>query len=146
MTHRKNLLKEMALVDKCPECGQKPEFKPDSHHLYQGRDYGPVYECPCGARVGCHKGTKVPLGTVANEATRKARKDAHAWFDQLWQDPIHKLTRKEAYKWLASVVDVDIEDCHIGQFNVEQCLKVCEAAKARNPLLPDSESFMELIL
>ena len=37
-----------------------------------------IYQCQnCNARVGCHKGTKRPLGNVANEMLRLKRMETH---------------------------------------------------------------------
>ena len=46
----------------CLYCEQPATFRPTSSHVY-ARDYGPLWECrECKAWVGCHKGTKQPLG------------------------------------------------------------------------------------
>lgn len=44
------------------------------------------YQCQnCNARVGCHKGTKRPLGNVSNEVLRLKRKETHQVFDAFWK-------------------------------------------------------------
>lgn len=130
----------------CPHCGKQPKLKPDSRHLYGGRDFGPVWECECGARCGCHKGTNKPLGTVADAATRKARNDAHAWFDQLWQDKRVFQSRREAYAWLQTQMFMTKKECHIAKMDIDQCKRVCELAKAKNPLLAVlGKEFQELL-
>lgn len=78
------------------------------------------YLCkPCDAFVGCHKGSNQPLGTLANKALREQRKLAHATFDPLWKNGPYG--RGEAYRRLASKMQLSREDCHIGMFNLEQC-------------------------
>ena len=88
----------------CQYCGADAVLT-SSAEIYGGRDYGKIYICrPCGAYVGCHKGTEVPLGTLANEELRAARKAAHAAFD-----PIHKKgykRRDRAYWWLAEKLNI----------------------------------------
>lgn len=117
----------------CPYCGKLSVFMPTSEKLYRGTDFGPAYACePCGAWVGCHKGTRHALGRLANAELRKAKIAAHAAFDQLWKrkmarDQIHKhAARSAGYAWLAKQLDVPTADCHIGMFDVERCRRVVE--------------------
>ena len=81
----------------------------------------------CWAYCGCHPGSDRPLGTLANEATRKARMKAHAAFDPLWKEGTMK--RADAYAWLAGVLEIGGDVCHIGMFSVDQCLRTVEACK-----------------
>lgn len=78
------------------------------------------YSCKyCDAYVGCHKGTDKPLGRLANKELRKAKKAAHRAFDPLWR--FGDMKRREAYKWLAETLNIDVSDCHIGMFDIEAC-------------------------
>lgn len=76
----------------------------------------------CSAYVGCHPNTKNSLGRLANAELRKWKSIAHKAFDPLWRDGHMK--RSEAYQALATEMDIEKKDCHIGMFNVEQCKKV----------------------
>lgn len=82
----------------------------------------------CKAYVGCHRngdGTK-PLGRLANAELRLAKRKAHMAFDPLWKEG--RMTRPEAYKWLADKLGINRRNCHIGMFEVGLCLltvKVC---------------------
>ena len=81
------------------------------------------YVCtPCDARVGTHAGTGRPLGRLANADLRKAKVNAHNALDPYWQDG--RMTRTEAYRRLAELMDIPIEECHIGEFTLEQCERV----------------------
>jgi len=83
------------------------------------------YRClPCGAFVGCHKGTINPLGRLANSELREAKKSAHTAFDPLWKSGEKK--RGGAYAWLADKLGIDVKDCHIGMFDVDMCKRVVE--------------------
>ena len=83
----------------------------------------------CGAYVGTHKNTNnKPLGILANDELRKAKRRAHADFDPLWRDG--NLKRKDAYKKLSEYLGIERKDCHIGLFEIETCIKVCEFVKA----------------
>ena len=89
---------------------------------------------PCGAHVGCHPGTKNPLGSLANEELRKARQQAHSSFDSLWQSVVSQevpkhLARTRGYAWLFEQLNLSKEDCHIGMFDVDMCRRVVEVCK-----------------
>lgn len=114
----------------CPDCGKAGE-------LVTGRDVYPhrkdlwgrlLWQCaPCGTRVSCHPGSKRPLGDMAGESLRHMRGRAHSWFDKLWQEGYMK--RNRAYKWLAKAMNIDKDDCHIAQFNENQCWQVIVHSK-----------------
>jgi hypothetical protein len=92
----------------------------------------------CNAYVGCHDagygqgdGTTA-LGRLANAELREAKNMAHESFDQLWKNAANKgQARKDAYAWLASAMKVDINDCHIGMMDVEQCCKVVDLVEQK---------------
>lgn len=95
----------------------------------------------CDAYVGVHKGTDKPLGRLADDALRKAKREAHKYFDNLWQRKLIKrrkergpeykkfYARGSGYKWLATQMGLESKDCHIGMFDVEQCNRVVEICK-----------------
>ncbi len=92
----------------------------------------PIYACmPCRAWVGCHPGTTIPLGRLADGALRKAKMAAHEAFDPLWKDGPMK--RKAAYGWLAGRLGLRVEDTHIGMFDAETCAKVVEECRNWSP-------------
>lgn len=89
-----------------------------------------VWVCSeCLTRVGCHPGTASPLGTMADEKTRRRRIDAHMAFDALWSRDWRKngkMSRTAAYRWLAS--EMDLEEIHIGELGIEDCERVIRAS------------------
>lgn len=100
-----------------------------------GRPYGDwpwAYRCSCcGAYVGMHPFTAIPLGTLADGPTREARKRAKAAFNPLWQSG--QMTRSAAYAWLAGQLGIDrVDDCHIGWFDVLTCDRVVMACARRS--------------
>lgn len=114
---------------KCPYCKRFAKLV-ESSEIYNGsRDYGYLYFCDCDPEyvyVGCHKGTKKPLGTLANKELRSLRKDLHIIFDQRWENG--KCQRTNSYRWLAKQMGITNNKCHIGKFNKEQCeeaLMIC---------------------
>lgn len=89
-----------------------------------GREYGDwpwAYLCTgCGAYVGLHPFTAIPLGTLATAEIRDARKRAKAAFNPLWQ--LNGMSRHQAYERLASAMGIsDVNTCHIGWFDADQC-------------------------
>lgn len=91
-----------------------------------------MWLCSCGAYTGCHAGTDQPLGRPAGPETRRARQDAHAAFDRLWEakmkrDQISKTKARGAgYLWLAGQLDLDPEECHIGSMTAAYARRVVD--------------------
>lgn len=109
----------------CSYCGQITNLVQGSE-IYQRNDkpYSKkyFYYCKeCDAYVGCHPGTKNPLGIVANKRLRQLRKLCHGSFDKIWKNKY--LSRSKAYTWLASELNIPPSQCHIGMFDEQMCLK-----------------------
>jgi hypothetical protein len=103
----------------CPDCKCDTELI-DSIKIYIKKSYGMAYRCPvCYAYVGCHKNTTIALGRVAGKRLRKAKKEAHKYFDMIWKN--ENLTRPETYNWLSETLNINKGLCHIGMFNLRQC-------------------------
>lgn len=81
---------------------------------------------PCDAYVGTHSNSRYhkPLGRLANAELRQAKQAAHRLFDPKWM--IGGMTRKGAYLWLAGQLDIPLDDCRIGQFDVGMCEQVID--------------------
>jgi hypothetical protein len=114
----------------CPYC-RKPTERvggdviypryPDLHAKW-------FYLCrPCDAYVGCHPGSDNPLGSPANEATRRARRAAHLAFDRVWK--CGWMPRSSAYRWMAHALNIRPNDMHIGMFLPARCRMVEETVK-----------------
>lgn len=94
------------------------------------------YICaPCEAWVGCHTGTRRPLGSPANAELRRARSLLHNLrLDPIWKgaiqsvgyDPedrraaaiITRTARSRVYAWLSHTMGTEV---HAGQFTLEEC-------------------------
>lgn len=117
----------------CPYCSRRTKYV-DSAVVY-GKSYGKIYYCaPCQAWVGVHKGTSKALGRLANAELREWKKEAHKYFDPLWQKKIQQGSKKHdarrlAYKWLSEQMSIPIRETHIGMFDVDQCKQVVEICK-----------------
>ena len=104
---------------KCPYCNKEANYIDSKHYYSNGVSYGMMYLCwECDARVGTHKNSGKPLGTMANHYLRELRKQAHSLFDPLWKEK--KMTRKEAYSYLKEKTGVK----HIAWARENECKKV----------------------
>lgn len=116
----------------CPYCHSGASLK-DNAVIY-GKSYGLAWICnkypECDSYVGCHPGTDIPLGRMANKELRKAKMAAHKAFDALWKSKIGT-TRKRAYAWLAGQLKIHEKSCHIGNFDVALCEKVIEVCRKK---------------
>ena len=125
---------------KCPYCGSKLLLKNSNEVYNNSKYYGKMWVCKnypkCDSYVGCHKDTDIPLGRPANKRLRTLKKEAHRWFDPIWKSGL--MTRKEAYRWLADMLHIDCEECHIGLFDIKQCQKVIYLCKRqRSPIITE---------
>jgi hypothetical protein len=57
-------------------------------------------------------------GIQSDKETRELRKDCHLLFDSVWKRKL--MSRKEAYVWLASVLEIDPEEAHFGKMDKER--------------------------
>jgi hypothetical protein len=123
----------------CIECGKMgalvtgQRIYPHLPHLHAK----PYFRCECGAYVGCHPRTEIPLGYPAGPLTRRARNHAHEVFDRLWlvKSEREKISKSEAraagYTWLATALGIDPKDCHISHFDAKTCARVVLACQPR---------------
>jgi len=110
---------------KCPYCSKEAklvtgEFVHPFQPRYKDKYY---YICDaCDAYVGCHKGTKKALGTLANYELRVLRMKVHHKFDPLWRSKV--VTRKDAYIILSKKLNISLTKCHIAAFDIDTCNRV----------------------
>lgn len=117
---------------KCDDCGS-----PRVHLQKRGfmglrvtRTWDLIWHCmDCKALVGCHEGTDIPMGLMADAMTRDARFQAHGSFDNLWRGRGARMSRAEAYAWMASTLAIPAEQAHIGMLSERQCEALIEAVK-----------------
>ncbi len=96
------------------------EVRVATHQEVYGRDYS---DWPYMYLCGMHPFTNIPLGTLADRATRESRKNCKKPFEALWRSG--RMSRTEAYTWLAAELNIPVGECHFGWFDISQC----EAAK-----------------
>lgn len=111
----------------CPYCGNATKLV-DDIQIYGTSYGGKCYICePCGAWVGCHKGTNKSLGRVADKNLRELKRQAHEEFDPIWKEGY--LPRSKAYDVLSIAFELPTEYTHIGMFDEELCRKVIALSK-----------------
>lgn len=101
-----------------------------SNARFYGKEIGwPLaYVCSCGARVGCHPETSIPLGTLADKATSAARSAAHQAFDPLWRGKGREV-RTRAYAALAEAMGAGSPG-HISMMTIADCTKLVRVCMA----------------
>lgn len=122
----------------CPYCGAR-SILVNGTLLYAHRPdlaHKQFWTCPpCKAWVGCHPGTIQSLGRLADAELRAAKSAVHAEFDLLWKAKMNsggtsaKAARGKAYAWLASQLQIDPADCHVGHFDVSTCERAVALCK-----------------
>lgn len=118
------------MIDKYPTtcnlCGGKVIYT--SKAQIYGKEYGSgkCYLCTsCGAYVGTHKPRpREALGLLADARMRAGKQMCHAVFDSKWKGkPKAHKKRQDLYRWLAQRMDIPIDDCHFGYFDLTQLRK-----------------------
>lgn len=129
------MAKPQRIEPRCIECGglgvltEGRAVYPHRSDLW-GKQF---YLCACGARVGVHQGTTIPLGYPCGPITAAARRSAHREFDLLWLTKAatvgRRQARREAYAWLAAQLGVPLDSCHISQMPAAQANLVASVCK-----------------
>ena len=125
----------------CNICGGKVIYTSNSK-IY-GREYGSgkMYYCTeCGAYVGTHEPRpKEALGLLANKEMRDMKMKCHELFDKKWKnEPTSRkrhIARKNAYKELSDRLQIPIEECHFGYFDMDmlnRAFKILESEVSGN--------------
>lgn len=107
----------------CPTHGVDGVLVDDA--VVYGRSYGWIWKCPvdgCDKRVGAHKDTRKPKGTMVGDDLRQWRIRAHAAFDGWWKRHGHK--RNHAYRVLAQ--ELGLSEAHIGEMDAAGCQRVID--------------------
>ena len=116
---------------RCDECGS-PNVELQSRKLMGMHVKGPwdlIWHCAdCLAFVGCHEGTDIPMGLMADRDTREARYRAHRTLDPMWKGRNPVVTRQDIYTWMSAFLAIPPERAHISMLNLEQCERLIAAA------------------
>lgn len=116
---------------RCPYCGAIARYRSADGIYKDNSGNTMLYVCSnypeCDSYVRVHKGTKIPVGSMANPQLRKLRREAHEHFDLLYQSGL--MTKQEAYLWLADIVSSPLSEAHIGHLGEYYCKKVIEKSE-----------------
>jgi len=116
---------------RCPYCGAPVRYRSADGIYRDNPDGAMLYVCErypkCDAYVRTHTGTKIPVGSMADGQLRALRKDAHDAFNQLYLSGM--MTRDDAYRWLASMLQAPASQAHIGNLGEYYCRKVIAESK-----------------
>lgn len=136
-----SLMKRMNI--RCPYCGAQATLRPASV-IYGSRAIHPdsqFYICSrwpaCDSYVRAHKGSRRPMGELANGDLRHKRIEAHQALEQLQRH--WKTNRRYMYQWLAFCLGTDAAHTHIAQFReyrCEQTIRLCQQARKNLPFPP----------
>jgi len=115
---------------RCPYCG-KPVVYRSAEGIYKEKGEDTMlYVCAgypkCDSYVRVHKGTKLPVGTMADRKLRALRRKAHFHFDQLHKSGL--MSRQDAYQWLSALLDAPLSEAHIGKLGEYYCNLVISAS------------------
>lgn len=116
---------------RCPYCGAPVVYRSADGIYHENKAGTMLYVCSrypeCDAYVRAQPGTSLPLGTLANGELRALRRQAHRQFDQLHKTG--RMTKEEAYHWLADFLQAPQSQAHIGYLGEYTCKQVIQAAK-----------------
>jgi len=114
----------------CPFCHKKSvQFHASSEVVYQ-TDFGPIYKCDCGARVGADRRTLKPKGTLADGGLRCLRRQCHEAPDAIWKGK--EITRNEAYALVAKAMNKPLALTHIAMFNDADCRRLLNILQGKS--------------
>lgn len=137
VTAVKRVRDSLPIPTTCPYCSGPVELTHNSE-VY-GRSIGDwpfVYACvgDCEAHVGVHADTDIPLGTLANKELRIERQKSKQSFHAAMT--YKRLSRAEAYRWLASELNLPLGQTHYGWMDlptVKRAYLITEAAQNKLP-------------
>lgn len=108
---------------RCPYCGAPVRYRSATGIYRDNSKDVMLYVCgnypECDAYVRTHAGTKKPVGTLANAKLRALRKEAHDAFNQLYLTGM--MSRDDAYRWLANMLQAPQSQAHIGNLGEYYC-------------------------
>lgn len=117
----------------CPYCGRDAVLRP-AEYVY-GDDTitagSMLYVCSgypdCNSYVGVHRGTKKPMGSLADKELRNKRIRAHRAMNRLIESGY--MCKNGVYAWLSCSLNLPPKETHIGCFSdymCEQTIMECE--------------------
>lgn len=98
---------------------------------------------PCNAYCGTHPDGR-PLGRLADAPLRRARQYVHQLFDPLYEkvaeaydgednSRLRNVARARAYRWLSVQMGIEVEQAHVGMFDLQQCREAYRILRDQRP-------------
>ena len=108
---------------RCPYCSSPVHLRSADGIYKNNTENAQLYVCSkypdCDSYVRVHPGTTVPVGSLANAKLRTLRLTAHKHFNKLYETGL--MTKKEAYAWLAFILQSPMSQAHIGYQSEYYC-------------------------
>jgi len=127
-TKGKGITQINKLAGRCPYCGRPVTYRSADGIYRDNSRNAMLYVCSnypeCDSYVRVHEGTKIPVGTLANKNLRTLRKQAHDRFNRLYLSG--RMSRDDAYAWLASILQAPPSQAHIGHLSEYYCQQVIQ--------------------
>lgn len=116
---------------RCPYC-RSPVIYRSAEGIYRdNKSNTMLYVCSrypeCDAYVRVHTGTKIPVGSMADHKLRALRREAHRYFNQLYESGY--MGKDDAYQWLADQIGAPLSQAHIGYLGEYYCRQVIEESR-----------------
>lgn len=107
-------------------CGRPAVLRSAEGLCKTHREGAMAYVCSgypaCNSYVMAHPDTLEPMGSLAGPELRKLRIQAHRQLDRLQRAGL--MTRRQAYQWLAYVVQAPMGHAHIGHLGEYYCKEI----------------------
>ena len=116
---------------RCPYCGSSVIYRSADGIYKDNSKNSMLYVCSkypeCDAYVRTHPNTNVPMGTLANRRLRELRKEAHKYFNRIYEEGY--MTKQDAYRWLSFAISAPMSHTHIGNLGEYYCEVVIKESK-----------------
>jgi len=128
---KKTKKKDGLVPDHCPKCGATIVLRSAEGIYKENKNNTMLYICSnyphCDMYVRTHPGTTKPVGTLADARLRKLRREAHFYFNQLYESGA--MTDDDAYTLLMNIVQAPRSKAHIGYLGEYYCQQVIERSQ-----------------
>lgn len=115
----------------CPYCGSRLVLRSADGIYRDNHNNTMLYVCAryprCDSYVRTHPGTKIPMGTPANQKLRSLRRETHKYFNELYHSGL--MSKDEAYGWLSMQLQAPRSEAHIGYLGEYYCGKIIRESR-----------------
>ena len=125
-------ISEKCHTNRCPYCGGPVVLRSADGIYRENKNSTMLYvcsnypECDAYVRVG-FENPSVPIGSLANGNLRALRREAHRYFDQIYESGL--MSKADAYAWLSMILAVPKSQAHIGYLGEYYCREVIKESK-----------------